>query len=73
MPGSRSYLRQVHFNEYLSKADDYDALGYRNEINSDDMASFDKYTWEEYLDYRTEQENDDFIPFGEDGGTFPFN
>ena len=57
---------QGHFNEYMSKAYDLDAIGYRSEINSDYMASFDKYTWEEYLDYRTEQENDDFIPFEED-------
>lgn len=56
---------QVHFNEYLSKAEDLDAIGYRSYINSDYTASLDKYTWEEYLDYKTAQEKNDFIPFEE--------
>lgn len=56
---------EVHFNEYLSKADDFDALGYRNEVNSEYTASFDKYTWEEYLNYKTAHKDSDFVPFEE--------
>ena len=53
---------EVHFNEYLLKADDLDAIGYRNEVNSEYTASFDKYTWEEYLNYKSTQENSKFVP-----------